>query len=265
MPPVLDLSSVSVIRDGNPILNDVSWTVNEGERWVVLGPNGAGKSTLLGVAAARMFPTSGVASILGDTLGAVDVFELRPRIGLSSASLADRIPFDETVENVVLTASYGVVGRFTEEYEGVDADRARSQMEFMGVDHLAARTFGSLSEGERKRTLLARALMADPELMLLDEPSAGLDLGAREDLLLRLTDLARDPSSPAMVMVTHHVEEIPAGFTHALLIAEGFVTSSGPIREALTAQALADTFGMCITLEHYRGRWSAQATSPPEQ
>jgi iron complex transport system ATP-binding protein len=182
---------------------------------VVIGPNGAGKTTLLQVASAQIHPTDGVAGILDEVLGTVDVFELRPRIGLTSAALAERIPRDELVRDVVVSASYAVIGRWREAYDDLDHDRARELLASVRADHLLDRTFGTLSEGERKRVQIARALMADPELLLLDEPAAGLDLGGREDLVSTLSVLALDPASPATVLVSHHVEEIPPGFTHA--------------------------------------------------
>ena len=215
------LRGVSVVRGGNRLLDGIDLDVEEGDRWVVLGPNGAGKTTLLQVLAARLHPTTGTVGLLGQRLGAVDVFELRPRIGLSSAILADAIPPQEVVRDVVVTASYAVVGRWREIYEEVDEERARDLLDALGVSHLADRRFVTLSEGERKRVQIARSLMTDPELMLLDEPAAGLDLGGREDLVTRLGRLAADLDSPAMVVVTHHVEEIPPSFTHALLLRSG--------------------------------------------
>ena len=238
MSDVLDFSGVSIRRDGATLLDTITWEVSEGDRWVVLGPNGAGKTTLLQLAAANLHPTRGTVVILGETLGAVDVFELRPRIGLSSAALADRLPGKETVRDVVLTASYGVVGRWRERYDALDGDRADELLEALGVAGLAQRRFGTLSEGERKRVQIARALMTDPELMLLDEPAAGLDLGGREDLVRRLAAIAADPYAPALVLVTHHVEEIPPGFTHVLLLRGGKVVAAGPIDTTLTAATL---------------------------
>jgi iron complex transport system ATP-binding protein len=259
MSDVLDLRGVSIVRDGSRLLDDVSWSVSEGERWVILGPNGAGKTTLLQLAAARMHPSSGTASVLGETLGKVDVFELRPRIGLSSASLADRLPGRERVADVVVTASYGVTGRWHETYDELDHGRAAELLSLLGAGHLADRTFGTLSEGERKRVQIARALMTDPELMLLDEPAAGLDLGGREDLVRRLGQIAEDVYAPALVLVTHHVEEIPPHFTDVLLLRQGRVVAAGPLEQTLTAEALEATFGLPLVLERHDRRWTARA------
>ena len=258
MPPVLDFADVTIRRGQATLLSQVSWRVEEDERWVILGPNGAGKTTLLQVASAQIHPTSGVAGILDEVLGTVDVFELRPRIGITSVALAERIPRSERVHDVVVSASYGVVGRWREQYDDLDHHRATELLTEVGVSHLVDRTFGTLSEGERKRVQIARALMADPELLLLDEPAAGLDLGGREDLVSTLSVLAADPDSPATVLVSHHVEEIPPGFTHALLLRRGEVVSAGPIEEVLTAANLSSTFGMPLLLNHEDGRWSAR-------
>ena len=259
MTDVLELADVSVVRSGQYLLDQVTWAVAEGDRWVVLGPNGAGKTTLLQVASAQIHPTSGYAAVLGEILGTVDVFELRPRIGLTSAALADRIPRAESVRDVVVTASYAVVGRWRELYEGYDEDRADGLLQRLGVRNLADRTFGTLSEGERKRVQIARALMTDPELLLLDEPAAGLDLGGREALVTTLGDIAADRSSPATVLVTHHVEEIPAGFTHALLLREGHVVASGPLLDTITDEALSACFGMDLAVSRNGARWTARA------
>jgi iron complex transport system ATP-binding protein len=259
MSDVLELAGVTVVRDGSTLLDSVDWSVSEGERWVILGPNGAGKTTLLQIAAARMHPTAGVAGVLGEVLGTVDVFELRPRIGLASASLSERLPGRERVADVVVTASYGVTGRWHEAYDELDHERAAELLRVLGVDHLADRTFGTLSEGERKRVQIARALMTDPELMLLDEPFAGLDLGGREDLVRRLGAIAADIYAPALVLVTHHVEEIPPGFTDVLLLRQGRVVAAGPLEITLTQANLEATFGLPLVLEQYGGRWSARA------
>ncbi|HEY7988519.1 MAG TPA: ABC transporter ATP-binding protein [Lapillicoccus sp.] len=262
MSDVLAFAGVSVVRGGNTLLDDITWEVEEGERWVVLGPNGAGKTTLLQLAAARIHPTRGVAGILGEVMGAVDVFELRPRIGLSSAAIAERFPADELVGNVVVTASYAIVGRWREEYDDQDYRRAMTLLQALGAAHLADRRFGTLSEGERKRVQIARALMSDPEVMLLDEPAAGLDLGGREDLVARLGLLAQDTEAPALVLVTHHVEEIPPGFTDVLLLRDGRIVAAGPLELTLTAENLSTTFGLPLVVERHGDRWSARAATP---
>ncbi|TDD66839.1 ABC transporter ATP-binding protein [Jiangella aurantiaca] len=261
MSDVLELADVTLVRSGSRLLDEVTWAVADGERWVILGPNGAGKTTLLQIAAAQMHPTSGYAAVLGEMMGAVDVFELRPRIGITSAALAERIPRQESVLDVVRTAAYGMLGRWRESYENLDDDRARWLLDRMGIGHLADRTFGTLSEGERKRTQLARALMADPELLLLDEPTAGLDLGGRETLVAALGEIAADPASPATVLVTHHVEEIPPGFTHALLLSGGRVVAAGPIGATLIDEHLSTAFGLPLRVQHEDGRWSARAVA----
>lgn len=259
MTDVLNFQDVTVRRGDKLILQDVSWQVADGERWVVLGPNGAGKTTMLQLAATRMFPTSGTVDVLGERLGRVDVFEMRSRIGLASAALADRIPGGERVRDVVMTASYGVTGRWRETYDEYDEQRAHDLMAAFGVEHLAERRFATLSEGERKRAQIARSLMADPELLLLDEPAAGLDLGGREELMAALGELAGDPRSPVMVLVTHHVEEIPPGFDHCLLLRNGQVSAAGNLTEVLTPQHLSRTFGLELEVERHRNRWSARA------
>jgi iron complex transport system ATP-binding protein len=258
MAAVLEFADVTVRRGAAILLDTISWTVEEDERWVVLGPNGAGKTTLLQVASAQLHPTSGVVGILEEVLGTVDVFELRPRIGLTSAALAERIPRDERVHDVVVSASYGIVGRWREAYDDLDHDRAASLLVEVGASHLADRTFGTLSEGERKRVQIARALMTDPELLLLDEPAAGLDLGGREDLVSTLSSLAMDPDSPATVLVSHHVEEIPPGFSHVLLLRQGRVVAAGLLDHVLTEQNLSVTFGMPLVLSQADGRWAAR-------
>jgi iron complex transport system ATP-binding protein len=259
MSDVLEMAAVSVVRGAKTLLNKVNWQVKEGERWVILGPNGAGKTTLLQIAAARLHPTSGMAGILEEILGAVDVFELRPRIGLSSAALANQIPEHEKVLNVVVTAAYGVTGRWREGYERDDERRAFALLNEWGMGPFLNRTFASLSEGERKRVQIARALMTDPELLLLDEPAAGLDLGGREDLVHRLSELARDETAPAIVLVTHHLEEVPPGFTHAMLMRDAGVVAAGPITEVLTSEHLSETFGLPLDVTVNAGRYTATA------
>jgi len=259
MASVLELTDVSVVRDGNTILDSVSWAVDSEERWVILGPNGAGKTTLLSIASASIHPSSGTARVLDETLGRVDLFELRPRIGFASTALARRVPADESVLDVVLTAAYSVTGRWNEQYDDIDTRRARRVLAEWKLDHLEQRRFGSLSDGEQKRVQIARAVMTDPELLLLDEPAASLDLGAREELLQLLGGYASSDQAPGIVMVTHHVEEIPRAFTHALLLKEGRVQASGPLADVITAEHLSATFGMEITVEQHDGRFAARA------
>jgi iron complex transport system ATP-binding protein len=255
---VVHLSGVNVRRGSNYLLAGLDWAVELDERWVVLGPNGAGKTTLLRIASAELHPTSGVVHILGERLGRTDVFELRPRIGLSSSALAVRVPAEEKVLDVVVSAGYAVLGRWRENYDKLDTNRAAALLSSMGIGHLTERLFGTLSEGERKRALIARALMTDPEMLLLDEPAAGLDLGGREDLVARLSELAMDPDAPATVLVTHHVEEIPPGFTHALLLREGKVVAQGLLDDVITEDNLSETFGQKLILEKSDGRFFAR-------
>ncbi len=255
---LIDFNEVTVRRSGHTLVGPVTWQVELDERWVVLGPNGAGKTSLLRMAAAEMYPTSGVAMLLGEKLGRVDINELRPRIGLSSAAVAARVPLDEKVSDLVVSAGYAVLGRWRERYDDVDLDRAVDMLESLGAEHLSDRAYGTLSEGERKRVLIARALMTDPELLLLDEPAAGLDLGGREELVEKLGDLAADPDSPATVLVTHHVEEIPPGFTHGLLLKEGSVVAQGLLEDVLTAENLSEAFHQSIALNRIDGRYFAR-------
>jgi iron complex transport system ATP-binding protein len=254
---VVQMKDVGVRRGPATLLNRVDWRVELDEKWVVLGPNGAGKTTLLRLAATELHPTRGLVYVLGERIGRTDVFGLRPRIGFSSASLASRIPGDEVVADLVISAGYAVLGRWRERYEDVDSARAIELLVALGMEGMAKRRFGTLSEGERKRVLIARALMTDPELLLLDEPAAGLDLGGREDLLSRLATLAADPDAPATVLVTHHVEEIPPGFTHAMLMRDGAVVAQGLLGAVLTRDNLSKTFGVDLVLRRFGQRYFA--------
>lgn len=255
---VLDLREVTLRREGRTLVGPVTWQVELDERWVVLGPNGAGKTSLLKLASALEYPSSGSAVILGEQLGRTEVTELRSRVGLSSVAVAGRIPGDEIVLDLVVSAGYSVLGRWREVYEQGDLDRAADMLETIGGEHLAERTWGTLSEGERKRVLIARAMMTDPELLLLDEPGAGLDLGGREDLVARLGDMAMDPDAPATVLVTHHVEEIPPGFTHAMLLSEGGVMATGLIEDVITSENLSRAFAQSIVVDEIDGRYFAR-------
>lgn len=258
MAAVVELADVSVARGSHRLLSGLTWSVEDDERWVVLGPNGAGKTTLLQVLSTHLHPTEGLVGILQEVIGTVNVFDLRPRIGLTSAALADRIPRGERVADVVVSASYAVLGRWREVYDDLDHARAAELLEEVGVSHLADRTFGTLSEGERKRVQIARALMTDPELLLLDEPAAGLDLGGREDLINTLSVLALDETSPATILVSHHVEEIPPGFTHVLMLRDGELVVAGPMKQTLTEHNLSAAFGMSLRLDLADGRYSAR-------
>ena len=259
MSSVLELTDVSVVRDGKPILKSVSWSVDSAERWAILGPNGAGKTTLLRIASASLHPSSGTAVVLGEQLGRVDLTELWPRIGFASTALAKRVPADETVLDVVLTAAYSVTGRWNEQYDDVDVRRATRVLAEWKLDGLEERRFGTLSDGEQKRVQIARSIMTDPEMLLLDEPAASLDLGAREELITLLSGYASAPTAPAIVMVTHHVEEIPPGFTHAMLLKNGSITAAGPIDEVLNPANLSLTFGLELSIEKTNGRYVARA------
>jgi iron complex transport system ATP-binding protein len=259
-PPVpLRLESVGLRVDGRDLLADVDWTVEAAQRWVVLGPNGAGKTSLLRIASLWRHPTSGTVTVLGEQLGRTDVRTLRSRIGVSSAALVDRLRVDLTVDDVVMTGRRGALEPWWHTYDDEDRRRTAAALESVGADHLSGRLFGTLSSGEKQRVQLARTLASDPDLLLLDEPAAGLDLGSREDLVARLGDLALDPDTPPTILVTHHVEEIPPGFTHALLLRSGRVVASGPLAEALTEATLSEAFGVPVRLvvedDRYRA-WS---------
>ena len=260
MDPLLVLSEVEVVRDGRTILGPINWSVSTGERWVILGPNGAGKTTMLQLLSALIHPTRGEVRILGEKLGAVDVFELRPRIGFTSSAMMDLLPGDEKVIDVVLTSAYAIAGRWIEEYDLWDESRAKALLTTFGVRELGERLFGTLSEGEKKRVQISRALMADPEVLLLDEPAAGLDLGGREDILQRITTYTSDDKAPATIIVTHHIEEIPAGTTHALLLKDGKIYRAGFIGDVLTEEAISEVFGVRMSLSFNGRRYFASAS-----
>lgn len=256
---VLELRDVSVRRGERIILGPLNFSIQPGERWVVLGPNGAGKSTLLQILATRAFPTSGKVLLLNQEMGRVDLWELRTRIGICGALVSEDIPYEEKVRDVVLTAAYAILGRWNEAYDLWDESRAVALLTTFGVRDLADREYGTLSEGERKRVQISRALMADPELLLLDEPAAGLDLGGREDLLKRFSIFASDPNAPATILVTHHIEEIPSGTTHALILKNGVAAVSGPIADVITSEHMSNIFELPMEV-HFDGyRFSARA------
>lgn len=255
MTRVADFRGVTVRRRPVLILDDVNWTVEADQRWAMLGPNGSGKSTLLKVAALQMHPSAGQVEVLGEELGRTDVRRLRHRIGYSAAALADQLRPGLTATEVVMTAKHGALEPWWHTYEPSDRERARQLLVRFGCGHLTDRAFGLHSSGERQRVLLARTLMTEPGLVLLDEPTAGLDLGGREDLVGDLASLAADPAAPPTVLVTHHVEEIPPAFTHVGLLAAGKLIRQGPIEEVLTAAALSECFQRRLHLERRSGRW----------
>jgi iron complex transport system ATP-binding protein len=256
---IFEFSDVVVRRGDREILGPINWNVNSGERWVILGPNGAGKTTLLQLCATLIHPTSGSVKILGNHLGKFDVFEIRTRIGITSSAFVRDFPEEEIVMDVVLTAAYAVIGRWQESYDLWDESRAKALLTALGVRELGDRVFSTLSEGEKKRVQIARSLMADPELLLLDEPASSLDLGGREDLLKRLENLAADPLAPATVIVTHHIEEIPVGTTHALLLRDGEVIAQGAVDRVLTDAFMTDAYGLRIAVQSEGGRYFARA------
>jgi len=257
---VIDLENVSVVRGGSTIIDSLTFRVEANERWVIIGANGAGKTTLLKLLAAQIQPSSGVATLLGQRLGRVNVFELRTRIGFASSALAAQIPNSETVLNSVMTASYGVTGRWNEQYDEIDERRARRVLREWELSDVEDRPFGTLSDGERKRVQIARSIMTDPEILLLDEPVASLDLAARELTIQLLSGYASSPEAPAMVMVTHHLEEIPSGFTHAMILQDGKVMARGEIGTTLTSASISEAFRFPLTLSYENGRYSAVAT-----
>lgn len=256
-PPALRLSQVSLVRDGITILHDIDWSVADDDRWVVLGPNGSGKTSLLGIAALYLHPSTGEVAVAGEVLGRADVRQLRTRIGLASPAFGDLLRPQLTGVEVVMTARHAALEPWWHTYDDDDRARARALLERFGVGHVADRALATASSGERQRVLLARAFAGEPVLVLLDEPTAGLDLGGREDLVARLGAAPADGS--ATVLVTHHVEEIPSNATHVLLLREGRELALGPIDDVLTEDALSATFGLPLTVERHGARWSARA------
>jgi iron complex transport system ATP-binding protein len=257
--PVISLHGVGVRREGTVVLDGVDWAVRPGERWVILGPNGSGKTTLLTLAGARLWPSSGTVEILGARLGRVDVRTLRPRISLVSGSVTRQLRADLSARDVVVSGRYGALETWWHTYADEDWAEADRLLEEAGFAAIGTRPFGVISEGERQHVLLARALMSRPELLLLDEPAAGLDLGARERLVSRLGALAADPASPTMVLVTHHCEEIPRGFTHAGLVRQGRLVAAGPLPDVITSSRVSACFDVAVTVGQRSGRWWSRA------
>ena len=253
----LRLTGVGVTRDGRDLLDAVDWSVGSDERWAVLGANGSGKSTLIQIAALQLHPSRGDVDVLGQRLGRTDVRTLRRRIGYAAAALADSLRPTITARDVVMTARYAALEPWWHEYDDADRAEAVDQLRRLGVDQFAEREFGTLSSGERQRVLVARTLMGEVGLVLLDEPAAGLDVGGREWLVMGLDQLGADPATPATVLVTHHLEEIPPSFTHVLLLRGGRVLAGGPIEETLTTESLSATFDLKLEVSRRGGRWTA--------
>ena len=257
---IVTLAGVRLLRAGKTILDGIDWRVRLGERWVVLGPNGSGKTSLCQIVSLYLHPSAGSVSVLGGELGRVEIRALRLRIGVTSAALAAMMQPRLTAEQIVIAGKHAALAHWWHAYDETDWMQARRSLERVGcLDHSGQR-FGTLSSGERQRVLLARALMADVELLVLDEPAAGLDLTGREHLIQTLARLARDQTAPALIVATHHVDEIPPGFTHALLLASGRIAAAGPIEQMLTSERLSSCFRVALEVEHRHGRWRAWST-----
>lgn len=260
--PLVELVDVAVVLDGRKILGPLSFRIDHGQRWVVLGPNGGGKSTLMRIAALLQHPSEGIVRVLGHQLGKVDIRDLRARIGVSSASLVDQLRGRLSAEEIVRCGLYAALEPWWHTYTPKDSARANALLAQVGLDGYGDRTFATLSSGERQRTLLARTLMAEPDVLVLDEPTAGLDLGGREALVSALDSLAEN-GGPATVFVTHHVEDIPQTTTHLLAIHDGQQAAMGPIEEVLSSALLSELFGLAVTLDRNDRRWSARAQGAP--
>ena len=257
MEPALRVLDITLDIDGTRILDGISWEIGRDERWVVLGANGAGKTTLLRVAALYLHPSSGTVEVLGQRLGRTDVRTLRERIAFSSPALAARLEPSMTAHQVVMTARYAALAPWWHQYSEADHARASELLREWRCEQLAAHKFPTLSAGERQRVLLARTLMNEPGIVLLDEPTAGLDVGGREELIADLETWAREPSRPPLVLITHHLEEIPPGFTHALVLKDGNVLATGPIAETVTSKILSQAFDLRLEVEEKQGRYRA--------
>jgi iron complex transport system ATP-binding protein len=256
--PVLQCTEVSLTIDGTAILAAIDWTVGAGERWVVLGANGAGKTSLLRIVSLYQHPSSGTVDVLGQRLGRTDVRTLRERIAFSSPALAAKLEPTMTAEEVVMTARYAALAPWWHPYTDADHMRAIDLLHEWHCGALATHAFPTLSAGERQRVLLARMLMNEPGVALLDEPTAGLDIGGREELVADLAAWARDPSRPAMVLVTHHLEEIPPAFTHALVLKDGRTLANGPLAEVVNSETLSEAYGLELIVDERDQRYTAR-------
>lgn len=259
--PVVLFERVDAYRGDNLVLRGVDWQVRDNEHWAVLGPNGCGKTTLLSAASGYLHPARGRVQTLGQTIGCVDVRRLRERIGLVSAAVAHRVVPHLTAHEVVLAGAYAAIEPWWHLFSADQREKAAQLLHAAGFAYILDRPFGALSEGERQQVLLGRALMGDPEIILLDEPCAGLDMGGRERLLLNLSRLAATAGAVPMIMVTHHIEEVPENFTHGLLMQRGAVMASAPLYDVLTTANLSACFGLALEVTHDRGRWTTRAHS----
>jgi iron complex transport system ATP-binding protein len=255
---VVSVDGVTVIKDGHRLIEGVDWTIRAGERWILFGANGSGKTTLMEVVSSYLFPARGSVHLFGHKLGKVDVRKVRTRIGYVGPAPTQLVRTTFPGIEIVLTGLHAsFVDTRWHTYEDADWERARECLRTLHAERLADREFGTMSEGEKKRVLIARSLMSSPDLLLLDEPGSGLDLGARERLVDSLAALAASPESTPVVLVTHHVEEIPPGFDHIIMMSGGKLVTSGHIEEVLTPEALSRTFDMNLDLEKRNGRWRA--------
>jgi len=259
---IIELRDVTVRRAGRTILGPIDWQVREGERWVVLGPNGSGKTTLLSVASMNLWPTTGTVDVLGERYGRTDARELRRRVGFAGSAIEAAMRPDLTAETLIMTARHGAFEPWWHVYDDVDRARARELGERMGLAGHLDQAFGTLSAGERRRTSIARALMPDPDVLVLDEPTASLDLAARELLLADLGALADEPRPRAVILVSHHLEEIPLGFEHALVLAGGRLLAAGPAGSVLRDDVIGEAFGLPLTIERRDDRWTARMRRP---
>jgi len=260
--PVVSLENITVVRAGTKILEAIDWVIEPGQRWVLFGANGSGKTTLMEVVSTYLFPTHGTAEVLGRRLGKVDVREVRPRIGFVGPVPSSLVRRHFRSLDIVVTGRHAsFVATRWHDYDDADWEFATECLRAVHAEGLAEREFGTMSQGEQKRVLIARSLVTRPDLLLLDEPGSGLDLGARERLVESLAALAQDTGSPPVILVTHHVEEIPPGFGHILMLAEGRVVAAGPIDDVLTSRALSETFDMPLQLERRGDRWRAWSSS----
>lgn len=259
---ILRLDGVDVVRDSRQILTDINLTVRAGERWALIGPNGAGKSTILSMCGAVEHPTRGSVHVLGRQLGRVDIRQLRESIGHVNPRHPLASPL--TVRQVILTGATGTT-ELMPRHTPDDSTRTRTDelIEMLGLRGLEAASWPTMSQGERGRALIARALLPDPPLLLLDEPSTGLDVAAREQFLTTVDELHRARPDLATILVTHHLEELPTTTTHAMLVKHGRVHAAGPAREVLTTERVSECFDHPIQIEHRAGRWQARALARP--